>query len=109
MGDGWISAGLEFGGAVLLAICGGYIKKHDDRLGKIEESQTKDHDDLSDVKLAHANYKLDVEKRYVNQETIQSTLQRLYSVLEEHKEESAKATSEMRNDIKNLIQAVASK
>lgn len=84
----------------MLAICGGFISKHDARLKKIENDQVKDHDDL-------ATHKLESEKRYAERQSVQFSLDRIHTRLDE----TAKIDDiiELRGDIKNLIKAVGSK
>jgi len=63
----------------------------------------KNSDDINRTNLDMADYKLYAEKRYIDKDTIQGSFSRLYSVLEEHRDESREAMTEIRQDIKNII------
>ena len=68
--------------------------------GWLFNKTNKNSEDINKVRLDHAQYELEAERRYASQESIQSTMARLYCVLEEHRDESRQSQAEMRNDIK---------
>lgn len=94
--DGYAASIIDGVVALIIAGSGWVFTMHANRLNKIEEEQQSDHDDL----LA---YKLDSERRFAKEETLQSSLKRVHDCMEQYAEENRMANIEIRNDIKKLL------
>lgn len=96
MSDGFIGTAIEVIGGILVTICGGFVTRHAIRLDKMQADHERINQDLS-------NYKLDSEKRFAKEETMQASLARIHDRLDLHAAEAREASSEIHNDIKTLI------
>ena len=87
--------GLIGGGLSLCATVGGYLlKSHNDRIKDIEIKQNAADKDL-------ASHKLDSERRYAREETLQSSLARIHTRLDETA--SKDDIAQLYNNIKNFL------
>ncbi len=71
-------------------VIGYWIKKNDSRVDKIETIQEKTSENI-------ANYKLESEKRYAKEETLQSSLARIHDRLDANNANAEKNFKELRD------------
>lgn len=96
MFDGW--GGVAEG---VLGLCGiigsAVVRSHNSRIEKIEGIQGLTNADLQ-------NFKLDAEKRFAKDETLQSTIARLHDKMEEHSDAVERKMDAVQTDIKSILQ-----
>lgn len=91
-----IMDGVWGGGATVITTIGGWlIKGHNDRIKKIEDEQ-----DILDKDLS--TYKLDSEKRYAKEDTLQLSLSRIHDRLDYTATKNDLMS--LKEDIKTLLQ-----
>lgn len=86
-----IRSAFEVIGAIAVAVLGYFIKGHDDKLKKIEDDGEKNVTELY-------NFRLEAEKRFAKEETLQASLSRIHDRIDD-----------MGKDIKTLIGRDANK
>lgn len=96
MFDSWGSIA-ETVGLILVPIGGGFVRSHNNRIEKIESIQGLTNADLQ-------NFKLDAEKRFAKDETLQSTIARLHDKMEEHSDAVERKMDAVQTDIKSILQ-----
>ena len=84
-------------GTIMSGIAGYFIRAHNRRIEKIEDEQEKLDKDLS-------NHKLDAERRYAKEDTLQNSLSRIHNRLDVTA--SKYDIDELRADIKTLFKGV---
>lgn len=71
------------GGGTLLSAIGGWIlKAHNRRLEKMEQSAESNAKESLNIRADLADYKLDSEKRFAKEDTLQSSLARIHDRLD---------------------------
>lgn len=75
MSDGWASPVVEWLGGIIMLAMNVIIYGHRRRMENLETHQQNDHDDL-------ASFKLDSEKRFAKEETLQMSLARIHDRLD---------------------------